>query len=84
MVEKDSKHKVKVIRGDKVGEYVNTKLKVLCLKTGIQQHFTISYTPQRNGKAEKLNRTLLSKVRCMLLAANAPKELWAEALSAAV
>ncbi|KAH9699706.1 hypothetical protein KPL71_024470 [Citrus sinensis] len=33
---------------------------------GIKRHFTVRHTPQQNGVAEHMNRTLLEKVRCML------------------
>ena len=42
------------------------------------------YTPQQNGLAERINRTLLNKVRVMLFQANLPQTLWGEALLAAV
>ena len=37
------------------------------------RHKIISYTPQQNGLAEKMNKTILERVRCMLLSANLPK-----------
>ncbi|KAK1647886.1 hypothetical protein QYE76_065691 [Lolium multiflorum] len=33
---------------------------------GIVRHHTIPYTPQQNGVAERMNRTIISKARCML------------------
>jgi hypothetical protein len=38
------------------------------------------YTPQQNGKAERLNRTLMEKVRAMLADSGLPKPLWGEAI----
>ena len=38
-------------------------------------------TPQQNGVAERMNRTLLEKVRCMLSNASLSKNFWAEALA---
>ena len=37
-------------------------------------------TPQQNGVAERMNRTLLEKVRCMLSNADLGKQFWAEAI----
>ena len=37
------------------------------------------YTPEQNGAAERLNRTLLERVRAMLEDSGLPKTLWAEA-----
>ncbi|KAH9750986.1 hypothetical protein KPL71_014098 [Citrus sinensis] len=48
---------------------------------GIKRHFTVGHTPQQNGVAERLNRTLLEKVRCMLSNAGLDKKFWAEAVS---
>ncbi|GKD01224.1 retrovirus-related pol polyprotein from transposon TNT 1-94 [Tanacetum coccineum] len=44
-------------------------------------HFTVKHTPQQNGVAERMNRTLLEKVRCMLSNAGLGKEFWAEVVT---
>ncbi len=41
-------------------------------------------TPEQNGVAERLNRTLVESARSMLLDANLSKSYWAEAISTAV
>ena len=41
------------------------------------------YTPQQNGVAERMNRTLLERVRCMLLPTGLSKRFWGEALMTA-
>src|SRR5437667_3049787 len=41
------------------------------------------HSPQSNGKAERLNRTLNEHVRAMLFQANMPKSFWAEAMATA-
>ena len=41
------------------------------------------YTPEQNGKAERLIRTLLDRVRAMLEDSGLPKTLWAEAATTA-
>ncbi|PWA94422.1 Retrovirus-related Pol polyprotein from transposon TNT 1-94 [Artemisia annua] len=46
-----------------------------------QTHFTVRHTPQQNGVAERMNRTLLEKVRCMLSNAGLGKEFWAEVVT---
>ena len=40
-------------------------------------------TPQQNGVAERLNRTLVETVRSMLIDSKLPHKFWAEALSTA-
>ncbi|KAL2512470.1 Reverse transcriptase Ty1/copia-type domain-containing protein [Abeliophyllum distichum] len=37
---------------------------------GIIKHRTVTYTPQQNGVAERMKRTLLNKVRCKLLSSD--------------
>nr|GEV05732.1 retrovirus-related Pol polyprotein from transposon TNT 1-94 [Tanacetum cinerariifolium] len=48
---------------------------------GIVRHFTIRHIPKHNGVAERMNRTLLEKVWCMLSNAGLGKQLWAEAVT---
>jgi transposase InsO family protein len=47
---------------------------------GVRLETTAPYSPQSNGKAERLNRTLGEKVRAMLFHANMPESFWAEAM----
>ena len=42
---------------------------------------TIPRTPQQNGVAERMNRTLNERARSMRLHAGLPKTLWADAVS---
>ncbi|KAH9761191.1 hypothetical protein KPL70_000407 [Citrus sinensis] len=48
---------------------------------GIKRHFMVRHTPQQNGVAERMNRTLLEKVRCILSNAGLDKKFWAETVS---
>ena len=47
-------------------------------------NISIPYTPQQNGVAERMNRTLMDCVRSLLHWSNLDKKFWAEALSTAV
>ena len=40
---------------------------------------TVPRTPQQNGLAERMNKTILERVRCMLIFSGLPKTFWAEA-----
>ncbi len=51
---------------------------------GIQHQLTVPYTPQQNGVAERMNRTLMNLVRSMLHHKGIEKRFWAEALATAV
>ncbi|MCI46237.1 copia-type polyprotein, partial [Trifolium medium] len=50
---------------------------------GIKKHITVAYTPHQNGLAERMNKTLLEWLRCMLLGAGLPKSFWGEAVNTA-
>jgi hypothetical protein len=52
-------------------------------KEGIRIELTVPYTPSQNGVAERLNRTLITKARAMLVAAELPSQLWVEAVHVA-
>jgi len=54
-----------------------------CKKAGIVRHKIVVKIPQQNGLAEKFNRTILERVRCMLLSANLSKNFWVKAVMTA-
>ncbi|KAG8480597.1 hypothetical protein CXB51_024789 [Gossypium anomalum] len=55
----------------------------LCKSEGIVRHLTVRHTPQQNNIIERMNRTIIENVRCMLSNANLPKLFWAETASTA-
>jgi len=84
MVENQSDRKVKKLRTDNGLEYCNHYFEKFCKEEGIVRHKTCAYTPQQNGIAERLNRTIMDKVRSMLSESGMEKKFWAEAASTAV
>ncbi|KAH9679582.1 Integrase catalytic domain-containing protein [Citrus sinensis] len=64
-----------------MGEYTSDPFLQVCQNEGIKRHFTVRHIPQQNGVAERMNRTLLEKVRCMLSNAGLDKKFWAEVVS---
>eukprot|EP00983_Pelagomonas_calceolata_P013323 425765-Pelagomonas_calceolata.AAC.1 len=52
--------KVKQLRSDRGGEYVSKDIQK-CASKGIKQQLTPPYTHEMNGKAERLNRTLMER-----------------------
>ena len=58
--------KIKVLRIDNGLEFCNRKFNQFCEDHQIVRHRTIILTPQKNGVAERTNRTLSDKVMCML------------------
>ena len=64
-------------------EFCSEEFNAYCRKNGITRHRTIAHTPQQNSVAERMNHTILEKVRCMLSNSKMPKIFWAEASSTA-
>lgn len=71
------------LRSDNGREYVNIDVTKWCKerrRRRIEMDTMIPYTPQLNGRAEKLNRTLMEKTRALLVDSGMNKEMWGEAL----
>lgn len=82
-VERYTGSKIKFLQSDNGGEYVNIEFDNLLREEGIQRRLTVPRTPQQNGVAEKMNRTLVEMARCMLLNSDLSISFWAEALDTA-
>ncbi|GJY82730.1 putative ribonuclease H-like domain-containing protein [Tanacetum coccineum] len=54
-----------------------------CGNKGIKQEYSTARTPQQNGVAERMNRTLIEAARTMLADSLLPTTFWAEAVSTA-
>ena len=72
-----------MLRTDNGMEFFSKAFGNYCRNLGIVSHHTIPYTPQQNGVAERMNRTIISKARCMLSNARMSKRFWVEAASTA-
>jgi len=75
---------VKRVRHDGAKEYLTHDLRAWYEEKSITSEMTAPYKPQQNGKAERVNRTLMERVRAALLDSGAEEELWAEALASVV
>jgi transposase InsO family protein len=69
--------KIKALRTDGGGEF-EKEFEAYLKKDGIKHEITPPYTPEQNGVAERLNRTIVERVRTILAETNLPKSLWAE------
>jgi len=83
-MEKQTGHRILAIRSDNGREFINEDFRKFLQKEGIKHQSTVPYSPQQNGLAERSNRTVVEKARCLLIDANLSKEFWAEACSTAV
>ena len=67
MVETETSLKVKYLRSDNGGEYIDGGFSEYCAAQGIRMEKTIPRTPQQNGVADCMNRTLNEHARSMRL-----------------
>ena len=72
------------MHSDRGGEFDNHSFNMELEKHGIRRQLTNPYTPDQNGIAERLNRTLLDMAIAMLSDSGLPKQLWAEAVTTAM
>ncbi len=80
--EKASGCPLKALHTDNGGEYTSHQFRDYHAGRGIEHECTTPYSPQQNGVAERVNRTLVEAVLSMLADSGLPPELWAEALNA--
>ena len=75
--------RIGTLRTDNGGEFVSKEFDAYLASKGIRHELTIAHTPQQNGVAERMNRTLLESSRAMLCHAGLPNHHWAEAVGTA-
>ena len=83
MVETETCLKVKCLRSDNGGEYIDGGFNEYYAAHGIRMEKTILGTPQQNGVAKRMNRTLNECARSMRLHVGLSKTFWADAISTA-
>ena len=75
--------KIKYFKTDNGREYLSNAFQQYLKENGIKHLTSVEYCPQSNGKAERLNLTLLMKARCMLHSAKLNLNLWTAAVDTA-
>ena len=76
--------KLKCLRSDNGGEYIDGGFKEYCATNGIRMEKTIPGTPQQNDVAERMNITINERAKSMRLHSGLPKMFWADAVNTAV
>ena len=71
------------IRSDSGGEFLSPEWLSFCKEKHILLQYSSVYSPQQNGVAERMNRTLNDMGRTILIASGLSPSLWAEALKCA-
>ena len=84
LVENATGEKLKTLRTDNGGEYTAKVFEQYLVEHGIKHEYTVPKTPEQNGVAERMNRTIVEMARSMLCEAKLPKRFWGEAVSTAV
>ncbi|CAB0001583.1 unnamed protein product [Nesidiocoris tenuis] len=82
--ERQTDHKIKIIRSDGGKEFVNKQFSTYLKKEGIRHQTSVRYSSSQNGVVERAQRSIVEKARCMLADASLPKSYWAEAVNTAV
>ena len=81
MIENQTGKKINRLRTDNGLEFCLNEFNDFCKKEDISRHLTILRTPQQNGVAKRMNRTILERVRSMLSHFGLRKYFWVEAAS---
>ncbi|TXG49068.1 hypothetical protein EZV62_024943 [Acer yangbiense] len=76
LVENQTSKRVKVLRTNNGLEFCKEEFNKFCRDQGIERHMTVRYTPQQNGVAERMNRTILDKVRRLLISSGLSQKFW--------
>ena len=79
----DSGQRIGTLRSDGGGEYGSQEFEAYLKSKGIHHELTVSYSPQQNWVAERMNHTLMESARSMLAHAGLPDSYWAEAVATA-
>ena len=77
-------YKVCTVRSDNGGEFNSQILHDFFTSKGIEHQLTVPYNSFQNGAVERAHRTIINKVRCLLISGGVPPFLWSEALLCAV
>ncbi|KAK0591188.1 hypothetical protein LWI29_036674 [Acer saccharum] len=73
-VENETGLKIKKLNSDNGGEYEDSEFKRFCYLSGIKLSRIVPGTPQQNGIAERMNRSLTERARSMRLHSGLPKQ----------
>jgi hypothetical protein len=84
MVENQMDRKLKCLRFNNGGEYKSDEFIQFCRERGIRREFTAAYSPEQNGVAKRMNRTIQEWIVSMLHHSGLSEGFWAEALLTAL
>jgi hypothetical protein len=76
--ERSSDSKIIILRKDNASEYIDQKFQNYLIEQRINWNPRALYVPEQNDEAERLNRTLMYKIRLMLNDRKIFKNMWEE------
>jgi hypothetical protein len=79
-VERESGRDLSIFRSDKGGEFSSTELDEFFTERGIEHQWASTATPEQNGVAERMVRTLKEHTLANLAHATLPEIWWAESM----
>ena len=74
-MENQTEKRTKVLRTDNGTEYESNEFNDFCREARIKKETTTMYTPEKNGIAERKNRTIVEDARAMLCDQGFPKTI---------
>ena len=83
-VERQTGRKLRIFRSDNGGEFITHEWELYMKEHGIIHQRSMPRTPEQNGVSERLNLTLMGRVRTILIESQLPLSLWTEAVEYAV
>jgi len=84
MMENQFNMKVKKFRSDRGGEFKSHEFDAFLNEKGIMRQHSAPYIHQQNGRAERINQTLMEKAETMRMNSSCPRTWWEFAIDAAV
>jgi hypothetical protein len=66
LVSNQTGNRIKILRSDNGGEYISAMFEKFCSDEGIQRQLSVPHTPEQNGVAERMNRTVVESARSMM------------------
>jgi hypothetical protein len=84
LVENEARKSLKCLRSNNGGEYCSKEFDDYCSYHGIRREKTIPKTPQENGVSERMNRTIMERVRSMRLHVGFPLQFWEDVVDSVV
>lgn len=76
--------KIKILRSDNGGEYINQQFQTYFNSHGLLPETSCSQTPQQNCTAETKNRHILETARVFLINAHVPNSYWSDVVNTVV